>query len=89
MSAPKSQTIDVVAEKKIKDHEATHNRITPIETLQTGDVENLKLPVMHQVDRFGAHAKTDPQEIKLVRKLDRYIMVCRETCWKPTFDRMN
>ncbi|KAI0843103.1 putative MFS transporter [Hypoxylon sp. FL0890] len=27
-----------------------------------------------QVDKFGAHAKTDPAEIKLVRKLDLYIL---------------
>ncbi|KAI1394168.1 putative MFS transporter [Hypoxylon trugodes] len=26
------------------------------------------------VDRFGAHAKTDPKEIKLVKKLDMYIL---------------
>ena len=28
-----------------------------------------------ELDRFGAHKKTDPVEIALVRKLDIYIMV--------------
>jgi hypothetical protein len=28
-----------------------------------------------KVDEFGAHTKTDPAEIKLVRKLDLYILV--------------
>jgi hypothetical protein len=88
MSAPKSQTTDAVNDKTMKDHEVIHNRITPAETLQTGDVENLKLPVMEQVDRFGAHAKTDPREIKLVRKLDRYIMVRHETSSTPIIDIM-
>lgn len=32
--------------------------------------------VEEQLDRFGAHTKTDPVEIALVRKLDLYIMVC-------------
>lgn len=84
MSASNSQTTDAVTDKKMKDHEATHNRTTPVETLQTGDVENLKLPFMGQVDRFGAHAKTDPREIKLVKKLDWYIMVRRKISWGPT-----
>lgn len=34
------------------------------------------IPKAEHVDRFGAHEKTDPKEIKLVKKLDRWIMVC-------------
>lgn len=34
-----------------------------------------KGPVIEKVDEFGAHAKTDPREIALVRKLDRHILV--------------
>jgi hypothetical protein len=30
---------------------------------------------MDKVDAFGAHAKTDPREIALVKKLDKYIIV--------------
>lgn len=33
-------------------------------------------PVLVELDRFGAHAKVDPKEIALVKKLDLYIMVC-------------
>ena len=29
-----------------------------------------------KVDEFGAHTKTDPKEIALVRKIDWYILVC-------------
>lgn len=32
-------------------------------------------PTIVGFDRFGAHAKTDPVEIALVRKLDLFIMV--------------
>lgn len=32
-------------------------------------------PTVVGFDRFGAHAKTDPVEIALVRKLDLFIMV--------------
>ena len=73
------KTADALADIKTKDHGATQNHITPIDTMQHGDVESLKLPVMDKVDKFGAHAKTDPREIKLVRKLDWYIMVNRKT----------
>ncbi|XP_014562302.1 hypothetical protein COCVIDRAFT_84502 [Bipolaris victoriae FI3] len=69
-----SQTPDTISDTKTKDHEATQNHIMLVDTIQHGDVENLKLPVMDKVDKFGAHAKTDPREIKLVRKLDYYIM---------------
>jgi hypothetical protein len=32
-------------------------------------------PIVVGVDRFGAHAKTDPLEIALVRKLDMFMLV--------------
>lgn len=35
------------------------------------------VPVVDKIDYSGAHAKTDPKEIALVRKLDRWIMACR------------
>lgn len=41
------------------------------EFILTEDGKQLKA-----VDYSGAHAKTDPAEIKLVKKLDRWIMVC-------------
>ncbi|CAI6270251.1 unnamed protein product [Periconia digitata] len=69
-----SQTAGAVNGIKTKDHEAIQTQIAPVHTLQHGDVENLKLPVMDKVDKFGAHAKTDPREIRLVKKLDCYIM---------------
>lgn len=33
------------------------------------------IPVVEKVDYSGAHEKTDPREIALVKKLDRWIMV--------------
>jgi hypothetical protein len=35
----------------------------------------LKSTDEEKVDEFGAHAKTDPKEIALVRKLDMYMLV--------------
>lgn len=84
MYAPMSQTPDTISDTKTKDHEATQNHIMLVDTIQHGDVENLKLPVMDKVDKFGAHAKTDPREIKLVRKLDYYIMVSCKTSSRST-----
>lgn len=37
--------------------------------------ENDKVTRHGKVDYSGAHKKTDPEEIKLVKKLDRWIMV--------------
>lgn len=33
------------------------------------------IPVVEKIDYSGAHEKTDPREIALVKKLDRWIMV--------------
>jgi hypothetical protein len=46
-----------------------------IESASIGEV--LNKPTMEKVDRFGAHEKTNPKELALVKKLDRYILVCR------------
>lgn len=35
------------------------------------------VPIVEKADWSGAHEKTDPKEIALVRKLDRWIMVSR------------
>lgn len=34
-----------------------------------------KLPDVEKIDEFGAHTKTDPLEIALVRKLDWFMLV--------------
>lgn len=34
-----------------------------------------KMPKVEKVDEFGAHTKTDPKEIALVRKLDWFMLV--------------
>ncbi|PVH94777.1 MFS general substrate transporter [Periconia macrospinosa] len=72
MTAPIPPSTSLTGTTKSKDDEAIQNRITPIGTIQDGDIE--KFLVMDKVDKFGAHAKTDPREIKLVKKLDWYIM---------------
>lgn len=45
-----------------------------VETADRND-EILK-PRYDKVDEFGAHDKTDPAEIALVRKIDLYCLVC-------------
>lgn len=45
-----------------------------IEHVETTDADLVK-PKMELVDEFGAHAKTDPKEIALVKKLDWYMLV--------------
>ena len=39
-----------------------------------------KLKSQPKIDYSGAHEKTDPREIALVKKLDRWIMVCTTLC---------
>lgn len=54
---------------------------TPKEDVKIDHVdfqEDLKKPQdgeSEAIDKFGSHAKTDPKEIALVRKLDLYLMV--------------
>lgn len=55
---------------------AQHNDNQLLERTVTGNDDIQKIPVMDQVDEFGAHAKTDPKEITLVKKLDYFILVC-------------
>lgn len=51
------------------------NDISMLERAPTRDTEFLKsVPIVDKVDQFGAHEKTDPREIALVKKLDRWIM---------------
>lgn len=40
------------------------------------NMDEKPIPRVEKVDYSGAHEKTDPKEIALVRKLDRWIMVC-------------
>jgi hypothetical protein len=44
-----------------------------VHTEEKRELEERQLPGF---DYSGAHAKTNPEEIKLVKKLDRWIMVC-------------
>lgn len=46
--------------------------------ISDADVEKVK-PQIDNVDYSGAYVKTDPKEIALVKKLDRWIMV-RYSC---------
>ncbi len=61
-------------EKAISSVEHIDNKITKPASNSGSMVK--EMGVEEQLDRFGAHAKTDPVEIALVRKLDLYIMVC-------------
>lgn len=48
--------------------------ISILERAQTRDSILKSVPVVGKVDYSGAHEKTDPREIALVKKLDRWIM---------------
>ena len=54
------------------------NKLYPVTTNASYDEEELKRSG-ERIDYSGAHEKTDPAEIKLVKKLDRWIM---PTCVK-------
>jgi hypothetical protein len=64
-------------DERKRDDDVAHN--DHIERAETGatndDAVFSKFPKMDKVDEFGAHAKTDPREIALVKKLDKYIIV--------------
>lgn len=44
-----------------------------LEQQESADLK--KLPKVDGLDEFGGHRKTDPAEIALVKKLDRYMLV--------------
>lgn len=50
--------------------------VDQLERVETHDEGVMKIqPTYEKVDEFGAHSKTDPREIALVKKLDLYILV--------------
>jgi len=56
-------------------YEKKDNGVVMIEQTTTRDEEMLKsTPIVGKVDYSGAYEKTDPREIALVKKLDRWIM---------------
>ena len=57
-------------------YDSKKNEIVMLEQTLTRDEELMKpVPIVGKVDYSGAHEKTDPREIALVKKLDRWIMV--------------
>lgn len=56
--------------------DADINQIERADTNQEGLFQ--KSQGAENIDEFGAHAKTDPKEIALVRKLDMHILVCTQ-----------
>lgn len=56
---------------------AQHNedKVHRIETTQDNDGVFEKGPHTEKMDEFGSHAKTDPLEIALVKRLDWYMLV--------------
>jgi hypothetical protein len=51
---------------------------TELSTVESID-DQPKQPSYDKIDEFGAHTKTDPKEISLVKKLDLYILVSSST----------
>lgn len=68
MAVPTSTVKDEVYEKKV---DALQREYSHDSDGKPASDEEGKLAV----DYSGAHAKTDPAEIKLVKKLDKWIMV--------------
>ncbi|KAK3068869.1 hypothetical protein LTR53_013232 [Teratosphaeriaceae sp. CCFEE 6253] len=62
-----------MADKKGTQATYVDDKLYPVDTNLSIDEENLKQPA-ERLDYSGAHEKTDPAEIALVRKLDRWIM---------------
>jgi hypothetical protein len=76
MAALNNYNVPTGDESKRDDDVARNDHIERAETTATNDDAVFsKFPKMEKVDEFGAHAKTDPREIALVKKLDRYILV--------------
>lgn len=76
MAASNNYNVPTGDEAKRDDDVARNDHIERAETTATNDDAVFsKFPKMDKVDQFGAHAKTDPREIALVKKLDRYILV--------------
>lgn len=58
-------------------HNENELRMERTKSTDAGVIQDEKpIPKVEKVDYSGAHEKTDPKEIKLVKKLDRWIMVC-------------
>lgn len=51
------------------------NQALHVEAQSDNNEQKLIMPEIEKVDHFGAHTKTDPKEIALVRKLDIYMLV--------------
>lgn len=49
---------------------------TPVDPMLF-DEPNKVVPIAEKTDYSGAHEKTDPKEIALVKKLDRWILVSK------------
>lgn len=76
MAASNNYNVPMGDESKRDDDVTRNDHIERAETTATNDDAVFsKFPKMDKVDEFGAHAKTDPREIALVKKLDRYILV--------------
>lgn len=84
MSPSPPNTANPTGTKTAQDEVVRDNQIERIETAQD-DAVFAKFPRMDKVDEFGAHAKTDPREIALVKKLDRYIIVSTH---RPSLSRV-
>lgn len=53
---------------------AAHDEDPALFRTETQDPEK-PIPAVRNIDYSGCHEKTDPREIALVKKLDRWIMV--------------
>lgn len=71
--------------------QAEKNEVLTLEQQQTNEPDYVKpVPIVEKQDYSGAHEKTDPREIALVKKLDRWIMpMLWSMYWLNYLDRYN
>lgn len=80
-TAPKLDVVhqeDVPDDKDVKLNKA-RSSAEEISTVNDDGVLEKSTPRIDKVDYSGAYEKTDPREIALVKKLDRWIMVSSNT----------
>lgn len=64
-----------------RDIEALKLENKSVMQIENAHSEVLNKPAVEVVDQFGSHRKTDPREIKLVRKLDLFMLPMLWVMW--------
>jgi hypothetical protein len=76
----------VMAPRQTMSHEQRRQKAEGIQHIENvvedgTDISSVRKPT---ADEFGAHAKTDPREIRLVKKIDLYVLVGGPIRWSSS-----